>query len=85
MSKRLRDTEHSQREFFRLIENLSSKVDNLSNASSEQASSNTRIGTQEDSTNSSNGENDILNETSNADHNNWKTEKSSAIKCKIVI
>ena len=31
LSKRLRDTEFSQREILRLIENLASKVDNLSN------------------------------------------------------
>ena len=31
LSKRLRDTEFGQREILRLIENLASKVDNLSN------------------------------------------------------
>ena len=36
VSKRLRDTELNQREILKLIESLSSKVDNLSNASSEQ-------------------------------------------------
>ena len=36
VSKRLRDTELSQREIFRLIENLSSKADNLSSVTSEQ-------------------------------------------------
>ena len=34
MSKRLRDTEQCQREILKLIENLSAKVDNLSNSSS---------------------------------------------------
>ena len=34
---RLRDTEFSQREFFRLIENLTSKVDSLSKPTSEQS------------------------------------------------
>ena len=36
ISKRIRDTEFSQREILSLIENLSSKVDNLSSAASEQ-------------------------------------------------
>ena len=39
LSKRLRDTEFGQREILRLIENLASKVDNLSNSVSEQCSS----------------------------------------------
>ena len=34
MSKRLRDTEQCQREILMLIENLSAKVDNLTNSSS---------------------------------------------------
>ena len=38
LSKRLRDTEFGQREILRLIENLASKVDNLSNSVSEQCS-----------------------------------------------
>ena len=69
MSKKLKDTEHSHRENLRLIENLSSKVDSLSNVSLEQGSSNSRIGTQEDSTNSLISENDILNAASNTGHN----------------
>ena len=36
LSKRLRDTEFSQREILRLIEYLTSKVDSLSNPTSEQ-------------------------------------------------
>ena len=32
VSKRLRDTEHCQREILKLIENLSAKVDNLTNS-----------------------------------------------------
>ena len=39
LSKRLRDTEFGQREILRLIENLASKVDNLSNSVSEQCNS----------------------------------------------
>ena len=39
LSKRLRDTEFGQREILRLIENLTSKVDILSNSASEQCSS----------------------------------------------
>ena len=39
ISKRLRDAEFGQREILRLIENLSSKVYNLSSASSEQGCS----------------------------------------------
>ena len=39
LSKRLRDTEFGQREILRFIENLTSKVDNLSNPASEQCSS----------------------------------------------
>ena len=38
-SKRLRDAEFGQLEILRLIENLSSKVDNLSGSSSEQGCS----------------------------------------------
>ena len=34
VSKRLRDTEHCHREIIELIENLSTKVDNLTNSSS---------------------------------------------------
>ena len=34
VSKRLRDTEHCQREILKLIENLSAKVDSLSNPTS---------------------------------------------------
>ena len=37
LSKRLRDTEFSQREILRLIENLTSKVDNLSNPTLERS------------------------------------------------
>ena len=37
LSKRLRDTEFSQREILRLIENLTSKEDNLSNPTSERS------------------------------------------------
>ena len=39
LSKRQRDTEFGQREILRLIENLTSKVDSLSNPASEQCSS----------------------------------------------
>ena len=39
LSKRLRDTEFGLREILRLIENLTSKVDSLSNPASEQCSS----------------------------------------------
>ena len=39
LSKRLRDTEFGQREILKLIENLTSKVDSLSNPASEQCSS----------------------------------------------
>ena len=39
LSKRLRDTEFGQREILRLIENLTFKVDSLSNPASEQCSS----------------------------------------------
>ena len=42
ISKRLRDTEFSQREILRLIENLSSKVDNLSSVTSEHGYLTTR-------------------------------------------
>ena len=43
ISKRLRDAEFGQREMLRLIENLSSKVDNLSSTSPEQGCSAVRI------------------------------------------
>ena len=39
LSKRLRDTVFGQREILKLIENLTSKVDSLSNPASEQSSS----------------------------------------------
>ena len=65
---RLRDTEHSQREILGLMENLYSKVDNLSNVPLEQGSSNSRIGTQEDSANSLSSENDISNGANNTAH-----------------
>ena len=43
ISKRLKDTELNQREILKLIENLSSKVDNLSSVNSEQGYLTTRI------------------------------------------
>ena len=43
ISKRLRDTELNQREILKLIESLSSKVDNLSSVNSEQGCLTTRI------------------------------------------
>ena len=42
ISKRLKDTELNQREILKLIENLSSKVDNLSSVNSEQGYLTTR-------------------------------------------
>ena len=48
ISKRLRDAEFGQREVLGLIENLSSKVDNLSRPSSEQGCSAVRIEQNED-------------------------------------
>ena len=42
ISKRLKDTELNQREILKLIENLSSKVDNLSSTSSERSCVNNR-------------------------------------------
>ena len=42
ISKHLRDTELNQREILRLIESLSSKVDNLSSVNSEQGYLTTR-------------------------------------------
>ena len=42
LSKQLRDTEFGQREILRLIENLTSNVDSLSNPASEQCSSTLR-------------------------------------------
>ena len=43
ISKRLKDTELNQREILKLIENLSSKVDNLSSTSSERSCSTNRV------------------------------------------
>ena len=43
ISKRLRDTELNQREILKLIENLSSKVDNLSSTSSERGCLTNRV------------------------------------------
>ena len=43
ISKRLRDTELNQREILKLIESLSSKVDNLSNVSSERGCLTNRV------------------------------------------
>ena len=42
ISKRLKDTELNQREILKLIENLSSKVDNMSSTSSERRCVNNR-------------------------------------------
>ena len=69
MPKSLRDTEHSQREILRLIENLSSKIDNLSNSSLDQECTNSRIDTQGGSSDISIGDNDVLNGTRNASLN----------------
>ena len=43
ISKRLKDTELNQREILKLIENLSSKVDNLSSTSPERGCSTNRV------------------------------------------
>ena len=43
ISKRLKDTELNQREILKLIENLSSKVDNLSSTSSERGCLTNRV------------------------------------------
>ena len=75
MSKRLRDMEHSQREILCLIENLSSKVNNLSNSSLEQRCSNSRIDTQGGSSDISIGDNDVLNGTRNDSLNRF-TQKT---------
>ena len=65
LSERLRDTEFGQREILRLIENLTSKVDNLSNPASEQCSSALRSEFDTDPVDNSGNENAIRNVGSN--------------------
>ena len=65
LSKRLRDTEFGQREVLRLIENLTSKVDSLSNPASEQCSSALRYELDADSADNSGNENVNRNVSSN--------------------
>ena len=65
LSKRLRDTEFGQREILRLIENLTSKVDNLSNSASEQCSSALRFELETDPMDNLGNENTTRNVSSN--------------------
>ena len=65
LSKRLRDTEFGQREILKLIENLTSKVDNLSNTASKQCSSALRFEFDTDPMDNSGNENAIRNVGSN--------------------
>ena len=69
LSKRLRDTEFGQREILKLIENLTSKVDSLSNPASEQCSSALRFEFDTDPVNDSGNENAIRNVSSNTNYN----------------
>ena len=66
LSKRLRDTEFGQREILRLIENLTSKVDILSNPASEQCSSALRYELDTDPVNNSGNDNANRNVGSNS-------------------
>ena len=66
LSKRLRDTEFGQRDILKLIENLTSKVDSLSNPASEQCSSTLRFEFDTDPVNDSGNENAIRNVGSNS-------------------
>ena len=66
LSKRLRDTEFGQREILRLIENLTSKVDSLSNPASKQCSSALRYELDADPTDNSGNENVNRNVSSNS-------------------
>ena len=70
MSKKLRDTEFSQREILRLIDNLTSKVDSLSNPTSEQSGPALRFeldtGPVEDSENNDFSRNFISNNYANS-------------------
>ena len=75
MFKRLRDTEHSLRKFLTLIENQSSRVDKLSNSSSEQGSFNSRIDTQGGLSDVSITDTEALNVTKNASSNKLNTRK----------
>ena len=76
ISKRLRDTELNQREILKLIESLSSKVDNLSSVNSEQGYLTTR-------TENSGNPTEELEEVGlsrNESSNSWQlTETSSLI------
>ena len=69
MSKRLRDTEHSQREILKLIENMPSKVDSLSNLSLEQVCSGSRTDIQVGLSNVSVTDTEVSNITRNASSN----------------
>ena len=69
MSKRLRDTEHSQREILKLIENIPSKVDSLSNLSLEQVCSGSRTDIQVGLSNVSVTDTEVSNITRNASSN----------------
>ena len=64
--KRLRDTEFGQREILRLIENLTSKVDSLSNPASEQCSSALRYELDTDPVDNSGNDNANRNVGSNS-------------------
>ena len=69
LSKRLRDTEFGQREILRLIETLTSKVDNLSNSASEQCSSALRFELETDPMDNLGNENTTRNVSSNINEN----------------
>ena len=65
LSKRLRDTEFGQKEILKLIENLTSKIDSLSNPASEQCGPALRFEYDTDPVNDSGNENAIRNVGSN--------------------
>ena len=71
ISKRLRDTELNQREILKLIESLSSKVDNLSSVNSEQGYLTTRTENSGNPTEELEEVSSSRNESSNS-HFCWK-------------
>ena len=83
LSKRLRDTEFGQREILRMIENLASKVDNLSNPSPGMSNlvQNTEV---DPPTNTITSEND-RNVSSNKTHFQKHVKRLRLVKTKLVI
>ena len=80
MSKRLKETEHCQREIPKLIENLSAKVDNLTNSSSvDPGCSSSRTETHENLQDVLTSEYTDIPEHRNVNSNSWRDYKTTVI------